>query len=630
MPTIFINQIGDPETSTQKILLAKNDISIRYCTGAFATYGTAISNHMLFAELKIEDVKGSGEFRTIIRQQLKVDDSGCDTWNIEKIVRDQLTCDCPLFGSKEVFAHTESFKKFKICFLETFDLGGSPFQPIRKEFEYTILNAGVNEKFLSVENYRNTFLDKILSWFPGKQNLTTHQHHWLTVLSTGGTLRAVYELKLTDGTTITQQGDPYPTEECCMYSFPAGLCQIFEDLPHPELIDSYCVKILGLELQVLDEREFCVICHESHFNYFLVCNSRAGFDTFHFTGKKQAISSFEGDVINLDRILKKRKIKITNKVIQNTGFVLHKCDMWFYCEFFGSEMIKQIRFCQHNPLADDNCECCTNSKKGFYCDVIIPSGDFAMIVDFEHTPFRQFEYYETEKQIVSTPMFCLGGTGALDPCEGLTPKLNFELELDADGKICITAEAPSAQGQIYYSENGSTLTAGNSVCTEVLSINPSITHGPGTNFDWRVELNANPSHNNTSSVWHRDLSASCTTTPDFDSYTWNLFPSTGSDIGSSSDSTSNCDAYRQVICDNGNPDCCFTIYYLFQSGPSNEFDSFVVEGEPCYSRRWFSLITDCGSAFYYLDIKSVDTYRIYSSSGILICAFEDGIKLPAN
>lgn len=408
----FVDQVN-PSGLVPDLFLAKNKLGIRVCTDVVTANGKP-EDYKMFAELKVEDTKGSSDFlNTLIKQRLKPDETGCDTWNIESFLQDCLGCDCPPFTTEDngVFQHTEAIRKFRICLTEEYttspEFPDPPFN-VAITYDFTAINGGVDEKHLSVSKWKELFQDKtkVLSWFPGTKTITKCQHDWLTFVITNENITEVVMKLSLDGGPAVAISAPNPVQQNCMYSFPAGLCQLsLADAQH------YSIVICDQDGNELFSRDYLVICHRKHYTYFLFCNSLGGLETIHFEGKKTTVPNFSANLYTDFDKIKKTKSKMTCRYLLNTGYNLDHCRMWFYMEFFNSPMLKTINFFPEGDILEErncNCDCKPSCRFGWYCEVHTPPGDFTTMVDFEHVPERQFEFIESAKKSVFTPPFGKG------------------------------------------------------------------------------------------------------------------------------------------------------------------------------------------------------------------------------
>lgn len=452
----------DVEGGEIGVILARNDIDIRFCSDK----ALIAQEYKSEAILKVETAKNSNVFEELVRQKLKPDDTGCDTWNIKDLVKSCLKCEFPDFASKEIFEHKNSARRFKVCFEETYIVDGEEVTELCEVGTFTAINAGINTKHLGFNTFRENYLNKPLTWQPQKQSLTTHQQNWLTIFNTQGFYDITLAFSLKDENGFSIQGGgigEFTMQPNCMYSFPASICNLGIDLSLVEEGQTLCIQLLDQDGNVACEIEYCIICHEHYFNYFLLCNSIGGIDSIHFKGRKTKTSVFEGDFLNANKRIKKNNRRYTCKVLQETGDIFPNCQMWFLNEFFNAQEIKQINFAVQNVLQED-CECsCTDCQKGWYCDIEIPPVEISTTVDFEYDPLREFTYYEVEKKEVFTPALCAPDE-IIDPCENAVIGLDFEVKNLPDGTIAVTTTEQGNTGTIQNSTNGgATYQAGNVV-----------------------------------------------------------------------------------------------------------------------------------------------------------------------
>ncbi len=461
-----------------KFIFAKNDINVRLCSDT-AIRPNLPSDYKLCASLKIAR-KGNEDFEEVVQLQIKPDLTGCDVWNVSKLLQEYLEHDCPTWGTDTIMEHQSSVIRFKICLWETWtpndDFVIEPGEPIESEERIAIL-GGVDEKHITPQIYSNEYSEqnKPLTWFPCKKTITRHQQEYLTWFNCDASVTEIEvctRIEYAGGGAATFTSDLYPVGENCLYSIPVGWCKRTPEGFSPSLqIGCYISIVKDQDGNELFRRNYNIICHQSWYKYFLFTNSLGGLESFHTRGNWKEVHDFDKTVYRgLDK-LKIGDTKSRRKVQVKLGpQTLENCQMWWLKEFLKGGALKEVNYCSTELEVEEseqtcNCECdCGNPKKGFYCEILIGGGSFTLQDFWEPTTDRQFEYEELENKVVCTPPLCLGSAPNTDPCLGVEVGLEFELSEDENGQICVKANPTGLNGDISYSNDNNVLQSGDMVC----------------------------------------------------------------------------------------------------------------------------------------------------------------------
>lgn len=309
-------------------------------------------------------------------------DSEAITWDVQHILDDCLSCECPPFGGTDMIRHRNNFKNYSIKYKE------SDVEDYTETEEFCVVCGGLESKSMGI---KDEFFDKIqfldtfvlrdelgIQDYKCRKKITSAEPLWLSIWLPSGNSQEIifgFTLKLKDG-TFTGSQIAYDINQNDVgfkgvFSFPAGYCQlaeIFPNLTPAEDIDSIRFTIgNGVNIDIVDY-QFC--CHESHFRYYLFCNCLGGIESFHTEGGRVERSSVDRLLaLGTDSKRKSQSPKNRKSYTERMGdqFSEH-CSDWMESIIMAKD-VWEVCY-NHKP-----CEC-LDPKKGALSPVIIEGGSF--------------------------------------------------------------------------------------------------------------------------------------------------------------------------------------------------------------------------------------------------------------
>lgn len=375
--------------------------------------------------------------------KLKFDDDGCDSFGLDRILRECLSDDCPTLASNDLVdvrfvQHQNSYKEFQYKITESYVLNGNPISQTTPA-TICVVNGGVNDKYMSPSEMNSRIANgQHLSWFPGTQNLSTAQPAYLSFFVPLGVTTVGYQaiVNTVNGLQTISLGSN--AVEKGVWSVATGYCHMGLSIDPADIID-YEIQVVDDLGNTLATRTYCLECHEEHWSYFLFQNSLGGIETLHFKGARREQLDPQASLAQNYRTLKPFNRRIASGYSVNTGQIFNKDQMWFFHDLFSSEFVKEIVFCK------EACEC-PDLEKALYCAVFFPPAAFTTEQSFEYKTERAIAVQRLNEEVVCTPVTCPCRDIVMLKCELEEIKKDCCPEIDLSGVLFYTYR----QGNNWY------------------------------------------------------------------------------------------------------------------------------------------------------------------------------------